>query len=43
MRRMLRQKEDANVINKEDLTRETKDDSVGVEVEKTLGEEDEAP
>jgi hypothetical protein len=32
-----------NIIIKEDLIKETKEDSVGVEVEKTSGEEEEAP
>lgn len=39
---MLRSTGEHCIIIKEDSTRETKEDSVGVEVEQTLGEEEEA-
>jgi hypothetical protein len=41
-RRMLQQKEEGSIILQEDLIKETEEDSVGVEVEQTLGEEEEA-
>jgi hypothetical protein len=39
---MLWQKE-GSIILQEDLIKETKEDFVGLEVEQTLGEEEEAP
>ena len=40
---MLWQKEEGSIIIQEDLIKETKEALVGVEVEKNLGEEEEAP
>jgi hypothetical protein len=40
---MLGHKEEGSIIIKGDLIKETEEDSIGEEVEKNLGEEEEAP